>query len=286
MRLRPVVLSLVVLASPLAAAEPSAAIARGDAAWERRGDGQRDGVAQPGPIGEAVAAYEAARRERPQDLEACWKLQRALWFQGDYVARDAAEKRRVFERGREVGEAAKDILARAVGGREKLDDMAPAAQAKALRGVAEAPAIYLWSAVDWGLWADAFGRLAAARQGVATRVRDDALVVIALDPRFETGGGHRVLGRLHAEAPSIPFVTGWIDRATAIRELERAVELGPGEPIGRLFLAEALLDHRPAERPRALALLRDLAALTPRPAFVTEDTRVARQARELLAATR
>jgi hypothetical protein len=150
--------------------------------------------------------------------------------------------------------------------------------------VPEAPAIYLWSAVNWGLWADAFGRLAAARQGVASRVRDDALVTIALDPRLEAGGGHRVLGRLHAEAPAIPFVTGWIDRERAIRELERAVELGPAEPINRLFLAEALLDHRPAARGRALTLLRELAALAPRPTALVEDTRVARQARELLAA--
>ena len=39
------------------------------------------------------------------------------------------------------------------------------------------------------------------------QIRDYAAVSVALDPQIENGGGHRVLGRLHTEAPKIPFIT-------------------------------------------------------------------------------
>ena len=42
----------------------------------------------------------------------------------------------------------------------------------------------------------------------------------------------------------IPFVTGWVDRDTAVAELERAHELAPDDLLTRVYLAEALLDLR------------------------------------------
>ena len=69
-------------------------MARGDAAWGRR--------AQTGQIGEAVAAYEQALRAEPANLDAAWKLLRALHFQGEYVARSAEEKQKIFARGRDA----------------------------------------------------------------------------------------------------------------------------------------------------------------------------------------
>jgi len=92
-----------------------------------------------------------------------------------------------------------------------------------------------------------------------------------------------VLGRLHALAPRIPFFTGWIDRDVAIRELERAVALGPDEPLNRLYLAEAILEHRPKRRPEALRQLRTLLAAPPDPERPVESADARRQAREVLA---
>src|SRR5947199_123316 len=77
-------------------------------------------------------------------------------------------------RGREVAEAGIDALARRLpggGGRARLDRLSPQEAARALAAVPQAKAIYLWGAVDWVLWGDAFGRLAAARHGVGDRLR-------------------------------------------------------------------------------------------------------------------
>ena len=265
-----------------AQADSPAAIAAGDAAWARRAEGRQGPRAAAGPIDQAVAAYERAVREKPS-LEAYWKLLRALHFKGDYVVRTREEKQAVFGRGGEVVEKALDLLGQRVGGRKKLDAMTPQQTAKALAGVPEAAPIFLYGAVHWGLWGDAFGRMAAARQGVGDRIRRYSEVVVAIDERYETAGGHRVLGRLHTLAPKIPLVTGWVDRAKAVSELRRALQLAPGDPYNQLFLAEALLEHQPDKAAEAKGILRQLVARQPSADRPVEEAKAIADARALLA---
>lgn len=270
------------IAVPAAASEVRELVLAGDAAWNRRAAGSSGPRAGAGPVGEAVAAYRAALAASPRDLGARWKLLRALAFLGEHATADAGERRRLYLEARDLAEEGLDLLARTADGRERLDRLSPAEIGVEFASVREAPALYFWAAIHWGLWARDGGTLAAARRGVARRVRDYASAVIALDPRFEEGGGHRILGRLHAEAPRIPLFTGWIDRDRAVAELEAALERGPSNPRNRLFLAEALLEHRPRERRRALALLRDVAAMRPRSRRAVEDAAVIAAARALL----
>ncbi|HYX23676.1 MAG TPA: hypothetical protein VFC23_05940, partial [Thermoanaerobaculia bacterium] len=86
-------LAVLLAGLPLAAqpasvpATPAAeALARGDAAWARRAEGHQGGRALPGPVGEAIAAYEAAVKADPDGLDGWWKLLRGYHFQGEYVA--------------------------------------------------------------------------------------------------------------------------------------------------------------------------------------------------------
>ncbi len=278
-----VLLAALVWGTPAWAQDIAEAIARGDDAWQRRGEGHVDGRAVPGPIGEAVAAYEEALAADPSNLEAIWKLLRSLYFQGDYTTRDNDGKKRIFGRGREVAEAALDLLAERVGGRKALDKMAPEELAEPFPEP-EVARIYFWATANWGLWGQAYGKMAAARQGVAGKVRDWTEVVLALDPGYDEGGGYRVRGRLHTEAPKIPFITGWVDHKSAIVDLRHVVELYPGKPLGRLYLADALLRFDKRKKDEALAILRELAELQPRTEMVVEDYFVRREARKLLAA--
>jgi hypothetical protein len=264
------------------------AMERGDAAWSRRAEGRPPaasgtGRAAPGPIGEAITAYERALRLQPDRLEVYWKLLRAEHFRGQFVASTREEKQAVFGAAREVAEAGLERLGRRVGGRARLDAMTPAAAAKALAGVPEAAPLHLWAGIHWALWGDNFGRLAAARQGAGDRIRRYAEVVIAIDERFEEAGGHRLLGRLHTLAPKVPFFTGWVDRARAVDELRRAVALAPDQPLNEVFLAEALLLHAPAKGGEARQLLHRVLERPPLPARRVEDEDAQRQAKQLLA---
>jgi tetratricopeptide (TPR) repeat protein len=283
MRARRLLSALPFLLLATAASGQDDPIARGDAAWARRAEGHQGGQAAAGPIDAALAAYEQAIKVHPQELDGYWKLLRAIHFKGEYVARTPAEKQAAFGRGREVTEAALDLLGKKVGGRDRLDKLSPPETARSLSGVPHAVDVYLWGGADWGLWGDAFGKLAAARQGVAGRVRHYGEVAVALDERYANAGGHRLLGRLHTLAPKIPFITGWVDHDLAVRELRRAVELGPADPTNALYLAEALLEFQPAKRAEAVALLHRLVAAEPNPEQLVEDEKVLAQARALLA---
>jgi tetratricopeptide (TPR) repeat protein len=258
-------------------------IAAGDAAWGRRAEGHQGARALPGPVDQAVAAYERAVREQPDRLEGYWKLARALHYKGEYATQSREGKQVVFDRGREMAEAGLDRLARRVGGREKLEAMTPAQAAKAVAGSPDAPPLFLWAAAHWGLWGDVFGRMAAARQGVGDKVRRYAEILVGLDERYEDAAGHRILGRLHTLAPKIPFVTGWVDRGKAIAELRRAVALGPDNLDNHLFLAEALLEHQPEKAAEAREILRRLTARRPAPELVVEQEKTLANSRALLA---
>lgn len=161
--------------------------------------------------------------------------------------------------------------------------MTPAQAAKALAGAPEAAPVILWAGVHWGLWGDAFGRVAAARQGVGDKVRRYAETGIALDESYDEAAGHRLLGRLHDLAPKIPFFTGWIDHDKAVTELRRAVALAPDNFLNHLYLAEAILDHQPAKSAEAKEILRKLIARSPRPAWQVEDEKALAEARARLA---
>lgn len=270
-----------------AAAAPAAweaAMARGDEAWARRAEGQDRGRAVAGPIDEAIAAYEEALAASPENLEVMGRLLRAIYFKGDYTAGEVEAKKEVFGRGRDLAEAAFELLGRRVGGRDKLDEMTPAEIHEAFAEDAEAVGlIYYWGAIDWGLWGDAYGKMAAARQGVGKRIRDYAQVAIELIPDYEDGGPHRLLGRLHTEAPKIPFFTFWIDRDTAISELRIALEHSVDEPYNRVYLADAILRFDKKHKAEAVELLRAALAAEPRPQKLVEDTHIREEAKRLLA---
>ncbi len=277
--MRKTFLALLLTALPLAAQDP---IAVGDAAWARRAEGHQGDRAAPGPIGEAVAAYERAVKEQPDRLDAYSKLLRALHYQGDYAVPTKEGKQKVFGRGREVVEAALQRIERRAGKGKKLDELPPEQVAKRVAGIPEAPSIFLWGGIHWGLWGDVYGRIAAARQGVGDKIRRYAEITIALDERLEKAGGHRLLGRLHTLAPKIPLVTGWVDRGKAISHLRRAVALAPDDLYNQVYLADALLQYQSEKAAEAREILRKVVQRKPDPARVVEDERALAEARLLL----
>jgi hypothetical protein len=108
-------------------------------------------------------------------------------------------------------------------------------------------------------------------------------VSIDVDPGIEEGGGFRLLGRLHDQAPRIPLLTGWVAHDQAIPYLRRSLEIGPENVVTQYFLADTILNRAPAARAEAVAILEKLAVRTARPEFEIEEKDYARLARERLA---
>ena len=141
---------------------------------------------------------------------------------------------------------------------------------------------HFWAAIAWGLWGMSHGYLEAGARGVAGKIRHHAQQVIDLDPGFADAGGLRLLGRLHSATPKIPLFTGWIDRERGIELLRKANRISTRDARNPLFLAEALLEHRPEARQEAIELLREVSARSPDPQRLVEESETIEGARQVL----
>ena len=258
-------------------------LAAADRAWVERSEGRAGARASEEAVRRCAEPALRALELAPDSLEARWRVARALYFEGEFLASDSDSRLEIFSRGRELVEESLDLLARTAGGREALDDLPPQQLAERLGDRPSAARLYFWGAVHWGLWGRYVGKMTAARQGVAGTIRDYAEAVVALDPDLEEAGGHRMLGRLHSEAPKLPFFTGWIDRQKAIAELEAAVEHAPDYMYNQVYLAEAHLGTKKGDRARALAMLREVVERTPTGPNAVEEAFLIEQARATLA---
>ncbi len=275
---------LFLLPTLLAASEPTPKPAEIDVLWGLRAEGSTGGRALPGPIDHVIEACRAALAAKPDMLEVRWRLMRALYFKGEHTTNDVAAKKTIFDEGRTVAEQTLIIL-RGEAGREAHRDLGratPVDLVPYVKGNAAAAPSFLWAAVDWGKWALAFGKMAAVKQGAASKIRDYAQAVILLDPTYDGGGGYRVLGRLHHQTPAVPFFTGWASRSLALKNLRLAVETGPRNLVGRQFLAEAMWDYEPARRAEARAMLEKILTETPDPDYLVENRKTQEESSQLL----
>lgn len=279
------------------AASPDEAIAAADAAWARRSEGHEGARARPEAARRAVEAAEAAAQAHPESLAARWRLLRALFFEGEFAAGGEAARRDAFDRAADVAEASLERLAaRLPGGRglrERLPDAEGAevtdgaALRRALEEAGEDPddaaRLHFWAGIAWGGWSRVHGLLDAVREGVAGRIHGHARVAASLDPTVDRGGPFRLLARLHADLPRVPFLSGWVDRGRALPLAERAREVAPEFPGNRLTFALTLLDVAPERREEARRLLEEVAALEPSGEDAVELASMRESARERLA---
>jgi tetratricopeptide (TPR) repeat protein len=272
--------ALLFLAQAAVAADPAAlaeALAAGDAHYARRAEGAHGGTALPFQVEGAIVEYRRALALDPGSYDARLRLLRAYFFRGGFCGEmDPDEKRRLFD-------AAKQVAEETV---KRLDaDLARSkgrVRVEAARALAPAAEAYLWAAVTWGQWA-VFHRVNAAFTGAPGKIRDLAEAVISIDPATEQAGAFLILGRLHTEAPRIPFVTGWVRREEGLESLRKGLEVAPDTPQFLFFLGSALLRLDASKAAEARTLLERCATLPPRAGYPVEDAHYAEMARARLA---
>jgi tetratricopeptide (TPR) repeat protein len=275
--------ALLFAAVSLAGSVVFAQVAEGDQHYAARAEGHQGGRAKAAPIDAAIAAYEKAVAANPNDVEARWKLLRAIRFKGAYVAASNDEKKAVYNVGRKAGDGAIALIERqlaAKGVKAKASEKDVAAAARTIPGAGE---VYFWDSVNWGEWAIAYGKMAAVREGAADRIRRESTIAMLIDPRMEGGGGARVLGRLHDQTPHVPFITGWASSKDAVKYLTDSNRVDPTNKITRVFLAEALVSNDSDNKPRAVQMLKDVIGSPNDPNFAVEDAASQDDARALLA---
>ena len=268
-------ISIIVL---LILAGMGAAQESGDEWYAKRHEGTKNGMAQKGAIEKAVQAYENELKADSASLVKRAALMKALYFLGRYTGATVQEQKAVCGRGKAVGEVGKAQILQKTGLKNFDRPEQAVANLKDLPGAAE---FFFWDGALIGQWALAYGKMAAAREGAARVILNSGMIASLLDEKMEDAGGHRVVGRLHHQTPSIPFITGWASNKEAMKHLARAVELGLANPMNYWFYGEVLMDE--GKKAEARAVLEKGAALPVRPEKLTEDTDSLDNIRELLA---
>ena len=262
--------------------QASAQVADGDRHYALRGAGASGAHATAENIDAAIAAYQRAVAQNPADFVAHGRLLRAWRFKGAYVARSVEEKRKVYAQAKLAGDQALASLGRTLSGRGTKPDGPEKSVAATARSIAGAADVYLWDAINWGEWALAYGKLAAARQGAADRIRREATIAELIDPALESGAPSRVLGRLHDQTPHIPFITGWASSKEALRFLSESLRHDPSNKLTLVFLAEAMVSNDSSTKPKAVAMLKKAATAPGDPDYPVEEAAAMEDAKALL----
>ena len=267
-----------------AASAAFAQVNEGDQHFAARAEGHVGGRAKAAHVDAAIAAYQRAANANPKDLEARWKLLRAYRFKGAYVAASNDEKKKIYSDAKKAGEGALALLdgllrAKGVTSVVKATEKQVADAARTIPGAGET---FLWDAVNWGEWALAYGKMAAAREGAADRIKREATIAALIDPKLEGGAPQRVLGRLHDQTPRIPFITGWASSKEAVRFLNESLKVDPTNKITKVFLAEAMVSNNSDTKPQAIQMLKECLTAPNPPDYEVEQAAATEYARALL----
>lgn len=282
-RIEPMRKALIVAFALIAVAvTASAQVSEGDQHWNARAEGHQGGRAKPAQIDAAIAGYQKAVMQEPNNLEAHWKLLRAVRFKGAYVASTTDEKKRIYAIGKNEGQTAIAVINRALAAKGVKADAPEKQVADAARTIPGAGEVFFWDSVNWGEWALAYGKMAAVRQGAADRIRREATIAMLVDPKMDGGGPQRVLGRLHDQTPRVPFITGWASSKEAVRFLRESYKIDPTNKITRVFLADALVSNDSKNGPEAIRILREVINSPNDPNYEVESAQAQEDAKVLL----
>ncbi len=222
-----IMLSKVVLLIVATAALGLTPLERGFEDLERCKELEVSGQAMIEALDRAMAAFRQAMESPELEERAGAALLESSYFKGTYSAVPQAEKIKIFARAAELGDS---LIKKHPG----------------------SGALKYYLAVCWARWGEETGKVAAARQGVADKVKAYAEAAIVLGPPEITARAYRLLGRLHHQAPRIPFILGWPSNQTAIQCLRKANELQPQSIATRYYLAAVLADEGCKDEARQL----------------------------------
>jgi hypothetical protein len=159
----------------------------------------------------AKAEYEAARarfQANPHDPEAAWQAGRASFDWAEF-SRDDDERERIAKIGIMASRHAVELDPKSAPARYYLGlNLGQLAQTKSVGALK-----------------------------IVNEMEEEWKRAAELDPTFDHGGSHRVLGALYLEAPGWPLSVG--SRKKARAQIEMAVALAPEYPENRLYLLEA-----------------------------------------------
>ena len=195
-------------------------------------------------INQAIKYFSNEIQKPKYEKDAALYLLKSYYYKAEFATQKEDHKKIIFNMGKDLGE-------------------------KYIAKYPDSPAFRYWYLVNLGSWAEVYGILTAAREGVADIMKTHSEKIIVLDPKYQDGGGYFMLGAVHYKSPYIPFLLSWPDNDEAIKYLQLALETGKKTLNQKVYLAKALKkDKQPL---KAKKLLMEVVNTEPDPMNLVEE---------------
>ena len=183
--------------------------------YSKRQAGSKGSLASNENIDKAIEQFSSALQISETEKEAALYLLKSYYYKAEFAVQDNEKKKSIFNEGKALGE-------------------------KYIEKYPTSPEFRYWYLVNLGSWAQVYGTLTAAREGISDLMKTHSEKIIELDFEYRNGGGYFMLGVIHFKSPYIPFLLSWPDNDEAIKYLQLAVETGKAEMNQKKYLAQAV----------------------------------------------
>lgn len=223
--------------------------------YKNRAEGAVNLQVSDGNINKALFYFEKVI-EQNNDEEAAVYFMKSSYFKAIYCYPEGDKKRKeILTKGKEIGK----LMV------EKHPKSAP---------------IRYYYAVMLGSWAKESGVVAAAKEGIIDKLKNEIEKVIEYDPLYEDGAGYRFLAILNLDAPYIPFFLTWPDNNEAVKLFEKSLAINPNHVSGQYYYAKAL--NEVGEKNKAIEVLKKVVQQSPSAEKELEETSELNLAKDLL----
>ena len=223
--------------------------------YSKRQEGSKGTLASNENIDKAIEQFSTALLSPESEKDAALYLLKSYYYKAEFAVQNRNEKKKIFNEGKALGE-------------------------KYIEKYPNSAEFRYWYLVNLGSWAQVYGILTAAREGVSDLMKTHSEKIIELDPEYQNGGGYFMLGAVHFKSPYIPFLLSWPDNDDAIKYLQLSVGTGNAEMNQKNFLAQAL--SKDGQDKKARALLEEVLNTEPSTTTLVEDLDDIEEARQLL----
>jgi len=183
--------------------------------YQNRHMGSTGITASEESINKAIACFSSEIQKVESEKVAALYLLKSYYYKAEFAISTNDDKKKIFNMGKILGE-------------------------KFIEKYPDSPAIRYWYLVNLGSWAQVYGILTAAREGVADLMKIHSEIIIELDPKYQDGGGYFMLGAVHYKSPYIPFLLSWPDNDEAIKYLQLALNTGEATLNQKVYLAKSI----------------------------------------------
>ena len=236
-------------------ASAKANINEGIELYNKRHESSNGALASTENINKAIEHFSKAIHTDEFEKDAALYLLKSYYYKAESAIQDKEGKKQIFNKGKALG--------------QKYIEKYP--------GSAE---FRYWYLVNLGSWAQVYGILTAAREGVADQMKTHSKIIIDLDPNYHDGGGYFMLGAVHFKSPYIPFILSWPDNDEAIKYLQLAHDTGEPTLNQKNYLAQAI--NKEGQSQRAKEILNEVIIAKPNPDNLVEELGDIEEAHQLL----